>query len=160
MLEYFETNYSWNMAIVTALEMGALASDIDSVCRPLRALEAAETSIATPAWVKAWESLGDRLVRQARRDVEGAHARSAGRKYLRAALYYLMAERPVSPRRSQKFEIYRRAIDAFRRGVELRGDPAEFVEIPYRGKALPAIFVRPNSIGRRPASSSSTASIG
>jgi AcrR family transcriptional regulator len=36
-------------------EMGAVASDVDSVCRPLRAIEGADSSIATPAWVKALE---------------------------------------------------------------------------------------------------------
>ncbi|HUA36122.1 MAG TPA: alpha/beta hydrolase [Candidatus Binataceae bacterium] len=150
MFEYFQTNYAWNLAIVTALEMGAVASDIDSVCRPLRAVEAAESAVATPAWVKAWCDLGDRLTRQAHADVTAGHHRSAGRKNLRAALYYMMAERPVSPRDMRKAELYALALKAFRAGVELRGDPAEFVEIPYRGSKLPAVFVRANSIAPAP----------
>ena len=28
MFEYFNTNYAWNLAIVTALDMGAVASDV------------------------------------------------------------------------------------------------------------------------------------
>lgn len=150
MFEYFETNYAWNLAIVTALEMGAVASDIDSVCRGLREIESAGSSIATPAWVKAWCALGDRSTRQAGADVTAGHRRSAGRKHLRAALYYLMAERPVSPRHALKFEIYGSAMTAFRAGVEMRGDPAEFVEIPYGGAKLPAIFVRASSVGPAP----------
>ncbi len=150
MFEYFETNYAWNLAIVTALEMGAVASDIDAVCRPLRAIETAESAIATPAWVKAWCAIGDRLTRQAQADLAAGHRRSAGRKNLRAALYYMMAERPVSPRATRKSELYALALNAFRAGVELRGDPAEFVEIPYRGAKLPAVFVRANSIGPAP----------
>jgi hypothetical protein len=36
MFEYFENSYPWNLAIVTALDIGAVASDVDITCRPLR----------------------------------------------------------------------------------------------------------------------------
>src|SRR5579872_6062028 len=95
MFEYFEDNYPGNLAIVTALEMGAVASDIDTACRKLRGIPKEDAIKATLAWADAWSSLGDRLFRQAQTDEEEHHYRSAGEKYLRGSLYYLMAERPL-----------------------------------------------------------------
>ena len=36
MFEYFQGNYTWNMAVNLALAMGASIGDIDDVSRPLR----------------------------------------------------------------------------------------------------------------------------
>ena len=149
MFEYFENNYPWNLAIVTALGMGAVASDVDTACRPLRALADADPSVSSPAWADAWAGLAARLRRQAERDQAEHHRRSAGEKYLRGALYQLIAERAVRSTNPQKLGLYRDAMAMFRRGVELRGDAAEFVEIPYGRGALPAVFVP--AVGGRPA---------
>ena len=65
MFEYFEDNYPWNLAIVTALEMGAVASDIDTACRKLRSIPKDDVIKAILAWADAWSSLGERLFRQA-----------------------------------------------------------------------------------------------
>jgi fermentation-respiration switch protein FrsA (DUF1100 family) len=148
--EYFENNYPWNLATVTALAMGAVASDLDSVCRPLRAIAETDANAGTEAWAQAWSSLGWRLDRQARRDEAQNHLRSAGRKYLRGALYHLMAERPVRPSDPNKLELYREGIRMFRRGIELGGRPAEFVEIPYGGSSIPAIHVPARAHGPAP----------
>src|SRR5215467_9025487 len=96
MFEYFEDNYPWNLAIVTALEMGAVASDIDSACRKLHSLSNKDVTTASLAWADEWSSLGERLARQAKSDEAQQHYRSAGEKYLRGSLYYLMAERPLN----------------------------------------------------------------
>ena len=48
MFEYFENIYPWNLAIVTALDMGAVASDIDIACRPLCAFSRAPIRRARP----------------------------------------------------------------------------------------------------------------
>src|SRR5439155_1670376 len=68
-------------------------------------------------------------------------------------LYFLMAERTLRCADPRKLEIYREATAMFARGVALRGDAAERVEIPYamgaRGGAMPAVFVK--AAGDRPA---------
>ncbi len=149
MFEYFENNYAWNLAVVSALGMGAVASDVDSACRPLRAIADGDVAISSPAWADAWTALGARLRRQGQQDEHAGHQRSAGEKYLRGALYQLMAERALRCSDPRKLECYRDAMGMFRTGVELRGDGATFVEIPYGRGVLPAIFVP--AAGNRPA---------
>jgi dienelactone hydrolase len=145
MFEYFEDNYPWNLAIITALEMGAVVSDIDLACRPLRQFAGFDAPGASAAWTQNWSALGDRLKLQAKRDEADGHLRSEGHKLLRGALYKLMAERIVRPSNPWKLELYREAAAMFRRGVEARGDAAEYVEIRYQGTTLPSIFVKPRA---------------
>ncbi len=152
MFEYFENNYPWNLAVVTALGMGAVASDVDTACRPLRAVADGDVGVSSAAWADAWSSLAARLHRQGRHDEREHHGRSAGEKYLRGALYLLMAERALRCTDPRKLEIYRDAVTMFGRGVALRGDAAELIEIPYTtgasttgasgNGAMPAVFVK------------------
>ncbi len=51
----------------------------------------------------------------------------------------------------QKLPMYRAMLDCFGRGVRLRGEPIEFVEIPYAGTTLPALFHRAPGAVRSPA---------
>lgn len=149
MYEYFEDNYPLNLAVVTALEMGAVASDIDSACRKLRLIPKDDLVKTTIAWAEAWSSLGARLARQAKLDESEYHSQSAGEKYLRGSLYYLMAERPLTPKNPLKNECYQKGITMFRKGIELRNDPSEFIEIPYGEATMPAVFVKAQ--GQKPA---------
>ncbi len=145
MFEYFGNSYPWNLAIITALDMGAVASDVDLACRPLREFAGADAPGASAAWADNWSALGDRLKRQASRDEGDRHSRSAGQKLLRGALYKLIAERIVRPSDSRKLDLYREGTAMFRRGVEMRGDSAEYVDVPYQGTTLPSIFVTPRA---------------
>ncbi len=47
--------------------------------------------------------------------------------------------------------MYRAMLDCFERGVRLRNEPIEFVDIPYEGTTLPALFHRAPGAGRAPA---------
>jgi len=141
MFEYFEHNYPWNLAVVTALGMGAVASDVDTACRPLRAIADGDVGRSSVAWADAWSSLAGRLRRQAEEDERAHHRRSAGEKYVRGALYQLMAERALPCSGAAKLASYRDAMALFSRGLALRGDAGELVEVPYLDRALPAIFV-------------------
>jgi dienelactone hydrolase len=145
MFEYFDNIYPWNLAVLAALDLGAVASDVDLACRPLRKFTGADDPGASAAWSQNWSAIGDRMKLQARRDEAAGHLRSAGHKSLRGALYKLMAERIVRPSNPWKLDLYRDAIALFRRGTEMRGDAAEFVEIPHQGGALPSIFVKPRT---------------
>ncbi len=71
MFEYFQS-YPWNLAMLTALAMGAVPSEVDEVCRPLREKSDTDSDATTASWVDAWRSLGDKLERQAQRDEPNA----------------------------------------------------------------------------------------
>jgi len=137
--EYFEGNYPWSMAIVTALDMGGNLSEIDAACAPLRAVSGSEPEGAIDAWIFRWGAMARRVLAEAEADAKAGHRVSAREKHLRSALYLLVAERQTSPTDPRKLDLYREALAAFRLGVE--GSSVEFVDVPYEGKVLPALFV-------------------
>lgn len=140
MFEYFQGNYPWNLAICAALNNGAVISEIDEVCRPLIG-KAGDGVAASGDWGRAWAKLGARLEHLAEIDLKAGHRRSAGRKYRRAALYDFVAERNMSSHDPRRLEFYRKALGEFRKFVEYMDEPVVFVEVPYRGDTLPALFV-------------------
>ena len=83
-------------------------------------------------------------------DVKRNHLLSAGRKYLRAGLYFLLAERMLSHRSPRRLEAYKRAIDLYRRGIEYRREPVEYLDVMFDGKPLPAMFSKAPGDGRKP----------
>jgi dienelactone hydrolase len=149
MFEYFRS-YPSNLAMALALQAGGVISEIDDVCRPFRDIPDNEADRVTVDWAKGWRSLGEKLDRQAKRDEAANHRISAARKYMRGALYYMMAERPLAPADPLKMETYRRGLDASRKGIELSPNAHELVEIPYAGSSLPAIFVPASTPGPAP----------
>ncbi len=140
MFEYFRGNYPWNLAINAALNNGANMNEIDEVCRPL--VEKAGDGVAASGdWGRAWAKLGARMEGLAEIDEAAGHKRSAGRKFRRAALYDLVAERNMSSEDPLRLEFYKTALTMFRKFVELTGEPVEYVEVPYQGSTLPALFI-------------------
>lgn len=147
MFDYFESNYPWNMAVVMASQMGGLMSEIDTACRPLKEMGARPGSGADPkaldAWLEAWTALARRIEGLAKKDEDADHPLSAAGKYLRASLYYMTAERFATHSDARKMPLYESMLATFRKGVSLRGDPVEWVEVPYEGTTLPALFIAP-----------------
>jgi alpha-beta hydrolase superfamily lysophospholipase len=47
-------------------------------------------------------------------------------------------------------EAYKRAIDLYRRGLEYRREPVEYLDVMFDGKPLPAIFMKAPGEGRKP----------
>jgi dienelactone hydrolase len=153
--EYFPAQYSWNLGLLMAAQLGGEMSEIDEACRPLRDL-AAERDVrddpaAQAAWVERWSALADKVEKFAARDETEGHALSAGNKYLRACVYWLTAERMASHASPDKLALYHGMVRAFERGVRLRGEPIEFAKITYEGTTLPALLYRAAGPGRRPA---------
>jgi len=148
MFEYFRDNYPWSMAVVTSLDMGGIMSEIDDACGPLRDLAPGEPEQAIAAWVERWAALAARVRSAAEADERAGHAVSAREKSLRSALYLLVAERQASPGDPRKLGLYREALDAFRLGVA--GSAVEFVDVPYEGGTLPALFVPAHEDGPAP----------
>lgn len=155
MFEYFPNNYSWNMGLLMAVQLGGEMTEIDAACRPLQALSAASggkvDAQAQANWLDAWAGLAARLQAHAQRDRAAGNAWSAGRKYRRACVYYFTAERMASHRTPRKAELYAAMVECFNGFVELRREPMEHVRVPYEGTTLPALFYRAPGGGRRPA---------
>lgn len=153
MLEYFAGHYSWNLGVMMAAQLGGELTEIDSACRALRLLaeRPKEDPEAGAAWIAAWSGLAEKLNAFAARDEAAGHADSAGRKYRRACVYWFTAERMASHKRPEKRALYAAMTGAFAKSVALRREPIEFVEIPYEGTTLPALFQRAPGAGRRPA---------
>jgi hypothetical protein len=141
MFEYFPDNYPWSMAALMTLNAGAVMSEIDEACRDLKPLAGANDDAANDAWHANWSAMGDRNERLAKVDEAAGKNLSAGEKWLRAAVYYMTAERMCKSDNPQRFETYKHMLSCFRSGVEQRGDNMEWVEVPYKDTSLPAIFV-------------------
>src|SRR5262249_29738940 len=99
---------------------------------------------------ESFMKIGERAESLARRDEEAGNFFSAGRKYVRAGVYYLLAERMPSHASPAKANAYRHALAAYEKGYRLRGDPRERVEVPFRGASLPALFSKAPVPGRAP----------
>lgn len=155
MFAYFGQNYSWNLGLLMALQLGGELAEMDAACAPLREAasrpDARDDPALRAAWVEAWRALGERLAAQAAAEEARGFRGGAGRKYLRAAIYFFTAERMAPHHGPDRMPIYHRTLECFRRGVTLRGEPVEFVEVPFQGHMLPALFYRAPGPGPHPA---------
>lgn len=154
MFEYFPNNYSWNLGLLMALQLGGDLNEIHSACAGLVEVAARPNARNDPAaqqaWYEAWTRLGARLRQKAEHEHAAGHGLSAGRKYRRAAVYYMTAERMASHKSPDKMAAYRAMIDCFALGVKLREARVEWVDIPYERTTLPALFVPAASGGAAP----------
>jgi dienelactone hydrolase len=142
MFEYFPDNYNWSLATSLALGMGGEISEIDGACRPLRQLAADDhEDLIQSRWFEEWHRVADHALELADSDIAKGRTRSAARKYLRAANYYLMAERMMTNESPLKMEAYDRALRAFRAGVLEDRQPVDFVDVPFDDVSLPALLV-------------------
>jgi alpha-beta hydrolase superfamily lysophospholipase len=145
----FPGNFVWsNAALVTKgmAPYGAVAlAEIDEVCERLRPRQG-----ELDAWREEWCSMGQRLEAVATAaDAEG-HAMTAGNYYLRAGMYYFTGERFVPPG-DLKQQIGTKAIECQHAGLGRRYSNIEFVEVPYQGTSLPALFMKaPGATSRAP----------
>ena len=151
MFEYFPNNYPWSLAVMGALSRGGQISEIDDACRPLREIAAKKNDPAAQmAWFESWMKLAERVERLGDADELALHPLSAGRKFMRAGLYYLMAERMPSHKDPRRMIAYKRGIALYARGLKLRCEPVEVIEIPYGEHRLKAYFVKAPGSGRAP----------
>src|SRR5258706_16403070 len=94
---------------------GGQVTEIDDACRPLREMrEKKNDPAAQAAWFESWMKLAERVERLADSDAQKNHPLSAGRKYMRAGLYYLMAERMPSHKDPRRLNAYRPGIELYR----------------------------------------------
>ena len=147
MFEYFPGNYSWTLGVLMAVQLGGEMSEIDEACRPLRSLSTDPGN----AWLEQWGALARKVQGFAQSDEKAGRSLSAGKKYLRACVYWFTAERMASHKSPRKLDLYRSMLECFERGVRLRREPIEFVDIPYERTMLPALLYRASGDGRQPA---------
>ncbi len=150
MFEYFPDNYGWNQSVLMALLSGGDINEIDDACRPIRDLSQSGHKIDDSVWHENWRKLGQRLEELAARDEEAGHHLSAGRKYLSASNYYIMAERHVSHLDPRKLQTYAKVLSTFKKGVSLGRQPVECVEVPYGDTSLSALYIPALSDGKAP----------
>lgn len=150
MLEYFPTNYVWNLSANLALCMGANPGEVDRICRTLVHASARGDDEGTETFFKAWCGQADELVALAQEDLAAGHRLSAGAKYGRAATYYLTAERMQHRDYAPRKLVFARMLEIFAKFVELHGENCERVEIPYSGTHLAGLLVKAE--GRRDSS--------
>src|SRR5260370_35703995 len=93
MLEYFPTNYVWNLSTNIALLMGGNIGEVDTICRQLLDASQAGDDSGTVSFFKTWCEQADRLVELAEEDETAGCKLSSSAKYGRAASYYNTAER-------------------------------------------------------------------
>jgi dienelactone hydrolase len=48
----------------------------------------------------------------------------------------------ISSNDPRKVQTYRQGLSAFKKGIQFRKEPVEWVEVPFQGKSLPALFSR------------------
>lgn len=142
LFQYFPDNYVWNLAVNMAMESGGRIGEIEDMCRPLLEAAARGEDAGTNEFLQQWVRMADKLVTLAEEDEARARLFSAGAKLQRAALYYLVAERMQDQGHPGREATFQKAQQAFRKAIAFSRENAERVELPYRGKVLPALFTR------------------
>ena len=148
-IDEFPGNFVWSNATLVTKGMapyGAVAlAEIDEVCERLRARQG-----ELQAWTEEWSAMGRRL--EAVADAAAAEGRelTAGNYYLRAGMYHFTAERFVPPG-EEKRALGKKALACQHAGLRRRYPNLEFVEVPYEGTTLPALFMKaPGVTGQAP----------
>jgi dienelactone hydrolase len=150
MFEYFPGNFVWNLGVMIAIDLGGAMGEINEACYSLKEASKRNDDAAQREWCASWRAVGERIEALALAHEKTGQYLSAGRKYIRAGIYYLVAERMLPHRDPQKEVVYRQGLAAFKKGYPLRKEPVQFVEIPFEGKSMPALFVKAPVKGRAP----------
>ncbi|MGO4596341.1 alpha/beta hydrolase family protein [Terrabacter sp. 2RAF25] len=148
MFRYFPTNYVWSLSVSIAMNCGGQIGEIEQICAPLRDLADEGDDAGTEKFFESWCDFADGLVAQAEQDLADGHPLSAGARYARASVYYLVAERMQSRHYAPRQEAYRKSVETFALAIQHNRERAELVEIPYEGASFPAVLRLPE--GERP----------
>jgi dienelactone hydrolase len=146
-IDHFGDNFLWSNATLILKGMapyGVVAlEEIDRVCEKLRVRQN-----EPDAWRQEWRTMGELVERRAEAALAKGHKITAGDYYLRAGLYHYNAERFISPGPDKRAQ-GEKAYHCWHNGIRLREPTIEFVEVPYEGTTLPALFMK--APGPRPA---------
>ena len=67
LFEYFP-NYIWNLSVAIAMESGGRIGEIVDMCQPIRDAAASGADAGTPAFMKLWAAMGEKLLDLAAED--------------------------------------------------------------------------------------------
>lgn len=151
MFEPFPGNYIWNLSVNICIIGGGNHGEITEANRPIVEAAKAGADAGTAMMFDSWIRVADQVVRNAEKDEQAGYLLSAGTKLMRAANYYLCAERMQSRDYAPRWKAYQKGLDLYRKACELTGRHVDFVEIPYEGSTYPALFLHDGSGEPRPA---------
>jgi dienelactone hydrolase len=132
------------------MESGGQIGEIVDMCQPIRDAAANGGDAGTPMFMKAWASMGEKLLDLAAEDEAKGRAFSASNKLERASLYLLVAERMQGHGAPGRKETYAKAREAFDRSTALGRINRERVEIPLGTGTMPALLTRAPGEGPKP----------
>ncbi len=150
MFEPFPGNYIWNLSVNICLMGGGNYGEVDEANRPIREAAKNGADANTALMFDSWVNVADRVVKNAEADEKAGYLLSAGNKLMRAANYYICAERMQSRDYAPRWEANQKGLDTFRKACEFLGHHVEFVDIPYEDSSYPAIFLHDGSGEARP----------
>ncbi|MHC4252234.1 MAG: alpha/beta hydrolase family protein, partial [Planctomycetota bacterium] len=154
----FLGNLSWSRRFAVARALGCESSEIDSIITDMEESAGLKANYgagcgskvdarALAAWYRAWVKAAEKARHEAGAAAGNGDGGTASRRYLHASLYELYAGTETDPTSSRSVKSYMRALDDFRKGAGLSEQPVEWVDIPYEGTTLPALYVP--AAGRR-----------
>jgi alpha-beta hydrolase superfamily lysophospholipase len=139
-IDHFGDNFLWSNATLIIKGMAPYGvvslEEMDRVCERLR-LRQHEPH----AWKEEWGAMGELMGKRADEAAAEGRKRTAGDLYLRAGNYLYNAERFILPG-DEKREAGGRAYRCYHAGIRLRYPDIEFIEVPYQGITLPALFMK------------------
>jgi len=147
MFEYFPGNYIWNLGVVATLNSGGTIDEVDRACRPIRELATQGSDVGTAEFMATWQRVADQLEEQAAEAEKAGHLRTAGQKYLRAAVYVCQAERMQSASAPGRNAIYQHCLDLMEKTFALVDPATTRVSVPFEGSLLPAYFTNASTDG-------------
>jgi dipeptidyl aminopeptidase/acylaminoacyl peptidase len=139
MFHYFPDQHTWSAQFVMGLWAGGQFGEMHRWLDGLREGERSEA-----AWEKAWNGMAKQQEDIASADVKAGYRRSAGSRYLRAAVYRFCGERQIPPGPA-KTASYAAAMDAFAKAKDYMPLPIERVEINSPDGILPAYLIPANT---------------
>jgi len=147
--DHFGDNFLWSNATLILKGMapyGVVAlEEMDRVCERLKVRQH-----EPHAWQEEWGAMGTLIEHRANELTAQGRKITAGDYYLRAGNYHYNAERFIMPG-EEKREWARKAYRCWHAGIKLRYPNIEFVEVPYEGVMLPALFMKAQgAAGRAP----------
>lgn len=138
---YFPENYRWSHGLLIGLNTapwgGAEIGEVNRIGLRLKNRVGDDD-----AWFREWTAEALKVEKHGRERIARGY-RLGGAKYLqRASIYYHIGERFLQPKSKEGLDAYRRGVDCLRETAECIKRPRlEYVEVPYDGTSLPAIYV-------------------
>ncbi len=146
-IDHFPGNFLWSNAALACKGMapyGVVAMDeIDRIAEKLKTRQG-----EPQAWQEEWCAMAAQVEKTADAAAAQGHDRTAGNYYLRAGNYYYTGERFIPPGEA-KAAVARKAYRCFQVGLSRSYPNLEFVEVPYEGATLPALFMKAPGVSSR-----------